>query len=59
MIAFGFFASISATGMVLRDDLAVDPGLADAAGDELGVLRAEVDDKNDVRGVAVGGGGGC
>lgn len=37
-----------------RHDLAVDPGLADAAGDELGVLRAEVDDQD-----GVGGGGRC
>lgn len=35
-----------------RDDLAVDPRLADTAGDELGVLRAEVDDQD-----GVGGGG--
>ncbi|GAA3088231.1 hypothetical protein GCM10020254_36090 [Streptomyces goshikiensis] len=39
-------------------DLAVDPCLADAAGDELGVLGAEVDDENRVRGAVVGGGGG-
>lgn len=38
-------------------DLAVDPSLADAAGDELGVLGAEVDDENRVRGAVVGGGG--
>jgi len=36
-----------------RHDLAVDPGLADATGDELGVLRTEVDDQD-----GVGGGGG-
>ncbi len=30
----------------VRDDLAVDPRLADAPGDELGVLRAEVDDED-------------
>ncbi len=41
-----------------RDDLAVDPGLTDTAGDELGVLRAEVDDEDHV-GRGVGGGGGC
>ena len=32
----------------VRDDLGVDPGLADPAGDELGVLRAEVDDEDQV-----------
>ena len=37
-----------------RHDLAVDPGLADAAGDELGVLRAEVDDEDDVGSGAAG-----
>ena len=37
----------------VRDDLAVDVRLADAAGDELRVLRAEVDDED---GVEVGGG---
>ena len=52
MIACGFLASISATGMVDGHDLAVDPRLADPAGDELGVLRAEVDDQH-----GVGGGG--
>lgn len=36
-----------------RHDLAVDPGLTDATGDELGVLRTEVDDQD-----GVGGGGG-
>lgn len=36
-----------------RHDLAVDPGLADTTGDELGVLRTEVDDQD-----GVGGGGG-
>ncbi|MGY3680318.1 hypothetical protein ACVWXU_003941 [Streptomyces sp. TE33382] len=41
-----------------RDDLAVDPGLTDTAGDELGVLRAEVDNEDHV-GRGVGGGGGC
>ena len=30
----------------MRDDLAVDAGLTDAAGDELGVLRSEVDDQH-------------
>ena len=30
----------------VRDDLAVDAGLADAAGDELRVLRSEVDDQH-------------
>ena len=30
----------------MRDDLAVDAGLAHAAGDELRVLRAEVDDQH-------------
>lgn len=33
-----------------RHDLAVDPGLSDPAGDELGVLCAEVDYEDDVRG---------
>jgi len=37
----------------VRDDLAVDVGFADPPGDELGVLRAEVDDE-DVVGVARG-----
>ena len=32
----------------VRDDLGVDPRLADPAGDELGVLRAEVDDEDQV-----------
>ena len=32
---------------VVGDDLAVDVGLADPAGDQLGVLRAEVDDENE------------
>ena len=31
---------------VVGDDLGVDPGLADAAGDNLGVLRPEVDDED-------------
>ena len=31
-----------------RHDLGVDPGLADPAGDELGVLRPEVDDEDQV-----------
>jgi hypothetical protein len=35
------------------DDLAVDVGLPDPPGDELGVLRAEVDDE-DVVGVGLG-----
>ena len=45
MIAFGLRASISATG-IERDDLGVDVALAHAAGDELRVLRAEVDDED-------------
>ncbi len=32
----------------VRDDLGVDPGLADPAGDQLGVLRPEVDDEDQV-----------
>ena len=48
MIALGFLASISATGIVDGHDLAVDPCLTDAAGDELGVLRAEVDYEYDI-----------
>jgi hypothetical protein len=33
----------------VRDDLAVDPGLADPPGDELGVLRPVVDDEHSLR----------
>ncbi len=33
-------------GHGVRDDLAIDVGLAHPAGDQLGVLRPEVDDKN-------------
>ena len=36
------------------DDLAVDVGLADPPGDELGVLRAEVDDQDVVRASPMG-----
>jgi hypothetical protein len=32
----------------VRNDLGVDPGLADAPGDQLGVLGSEVDDENEV-----------
>ena len=41
---------------VARSDLAVDAGFANPAGDEPGVLRAEVEDE-DAPGVVVGGGG--
>ena len=46
MIAAGSLASISATAIVCGHDLAVDVGLAHAAGDQLGVLGAEVDDED-------------
>src|SRR3546814_4165198 len=38
-------------GRVERRDLAVDAGLADAAGDELGDLTAEIDDQDAVMGL--------
>ena len=48
MIAAGCLASISATGIGVRHDLAVDAGLADAARDQLRVLGTEVDDEDGV-----------
>ena len=54
MIAFGLRASISATGIDARDDLAVDVRLAHAARDQLRVLRPEVDDEDEVGRIAHG-----
>ena len=48
MIAFGRRATISATRGGVRHDLGVDPRLADPAGDQLGVLGAEVDHHDQV-----------
>ena len=48
MIAFGLRASISATGVDPRHDLAVDVRLAHTARDQLRVLRSEVDDENEI-----------
>ena len=48
MIAFGLRASISATGVRARHDLGVDVRLADAPRDQLRVLRAEVDDEDQI-----------
>ena len=45
---FGRFASISSSGIVRGHDLGVDARLAHAAGDQLCVLRAEVDDEDGV-----------
>ena len=42
----GFFARDLGRGGGVRHDLAVDAGLAHAAGDQLRVLRAEVDDEH-------------
>ena len=46
MTAAGRRASSSVDRHRVRDDLAVDAGLADAPGDQLGVLRPEVDDED-------------
>ena len=54
MIAFGFLASISATGMVDGTISLYTRGLAHAARDELRVLRAEVDDEHGVKGLVCG-----
>ena len=48
IIADGFFGEHLGGRHGRRDDLAVDPRLAHAARDELGVLRAEVDDQDQV-----------
>jgi len=49
MIAFGCLASISLHRHRRRHDLRVDVALPYAAGDELGILRTEVNDQNGVK----------
>ena len=48
MIAFGLPREHLRDRHRVRHDLGVDPGLAHPAGDQLGVLRAEVDDEDQV-----------
>ena len=48
MMPVGLRAAISSAGDVVGHDLGVDVRLADAPGDELGVLGAEVDDEDRV-----------
>ena len=49
MIAFGCLASISLTGMRRWHDLRVDVALTNPAGDQLGILRPEVNHQNGVK----------
>ena len=48
MIAFGSLREHLGDRHRVRHDLGVDPGLPDPAGDQLGVLRPEVDDQDQV-----------
>jgi len=46
MMPLGFIRVKSGFGLRERGDFGVDPGLAHAAGDQLGNLAAEVDDED-------------
>ena len=55
MIPFGFSSATRVGGDVVADDLAEDVLLAHPPGDELAVLRAEVEDQDEFVWVAVHG----
>ena len=50
MMPLGRSRSIAGAARLEGDDLAIDTGLADAAGDQLGDLTAEVEDEDRVGG---------